>query len=181
MIFYLIKITHQHQQQEDFLKFLGFSTAAATLAACEAPVVKSIPYVNKPDEIVPGIANYYATIFDGRDYASILVKTREGRPIKIESNKTCTNARVQASVLSLYDSGRLKEPIKNNKLVSYSSLDSEIKSQLARISEKNGNIVILTPTLLSPSTRKLITQFSTKYNNVEHMVYDSVSHEYIRS
>ena len=113
--------------RRDFLKFLGFSTAAATLASCEAPIVKSIPYVNKPEEIVPGIANYYATtMYDGHDYASILVKTREGRPIKIESNKTCTNARVQASVLSLYDSGRLKEPIKNNKLVSYSSLDSEI-------------------------------------------------------
>lgn len=162
--------------RRDFLKFLGFSTAAATLASCEAPIVKSIPYVNKPEEIVPGIANYYATtMYDGHDYASILVKTREGRPIKIESNKTCTNARVQASVLSLYDSGRLKEPIKNNKLVSYSSLDSEIKSQLARISEKNGNIVILTPSLLSPSTRKLITQFSTKYNNVKHIQLDSVS------
>jgi len=85
--------------RRDFLKFLGFSTAAATLAACEAPVVKSIPYLVKPEEIIPGVANYYAsTIYDGRDYASVLVKTREGRPIKIENNNTCTNARVQASV-----------------------------------------------------------------------------------
>ena len=100
--------------RRDFLKFLGFSTAAATLASCEAPIVKSIPYVVKPDEIIPGVANYYATtIYDGRDYASVLVKNREGRPIKIENNKTCTNARVQASVLSLYDSGRLKYPTIN--------------------------------------------------------------------
>ena len=99
--------------RRDFLKFLGFSTAAATLAACEAPIVKSIPYLDKPEEIIPGVANYYATtMYDGHDYASILVRTREGRPIKIESNKTCTNARVQASVLSLYDSGRLRNPIK---------------------------------------------------------------------
>ena len=88
--------------RRDFLKFLGFSTAAATLAACETPIVKSIPYLVKPDEIIPGVANYYAsTIYDGRDYASVLVKTREGRPIKIENNGTSSNSRVQASVLSL--------------------------------------------------------------------------------
>ena len=73
--------------RRDFLKFLGFSTAAATLASCETPIVKSIPYLVKPDEIIPGVANYYATsIYDGRDYASVLVKNREGRPIKIENN-----------------------------------------------------------------------------------------------
>ena len=109
--------------RRDFLKFLGFSTAAATLASCETPIVKSIPYVVKPDEIIPGVANYYATsIYDGRDYASVLVKNREGRPIKIENNKTCTNARVQASVLSLYDSARLKNPLKNSVKADWSSV-----------------------------------------------------------
>ena len=170
------KLPSSSTSRRDFLKFLGFSTAAATLASCEAPVVKSIPYVNKPEEIVPGIANYYATtMYDGHDYASILVKTREGRPIKIESNKTCTNARVQASVLSLYDSGRLREPIKNNNIIGYSTLDSEIKNELSRISKEDGNIVILTPTLLSPSTRELISLFSSKYKNVKHIQLDSVS------
>ena len=58
---------------------------AATLAACEGPVVKSIPYVVQPKEIIPGIANYYATtIANGHDYANILIKNREGRPIKVE-------------------------------------------------------------------------------------------------
>ena len=71
--------------RRDFLKFLGFGVAAASLAACEAPVRKTIPYLIRPEQIVPGIANYYAsTYFDGYDYASLLVKTREGRPIKIE-------------------------------------------------------------------------------------------------
>ena len=68
--------------RRDFLKFLGFSVAAASLAACEKPVIKAIPYVNKPEEITPGIANWYAsTFYDGNDYGSILVKTREGRAI----------------------------------------------------------------------------------------------------
>src|SRR6218665_2879694 len=79
------KLKETNTGRRDFLKCMGFSLAAATLAACETPVVKSIPYVVKPEEITPGIANYYAsTFYDGHDYASVLVKTREGRPIKIE-------------------------------------------------------------------------------------------------
>ena len=69
--------------RRDFLKYVGFSTAAASLAACEGPVVKSIPYVVQPEEIIPGVADYYATtIADGFDFANILIKTREGRQSK---------------------------------------------------------------------------------------------------
>jgi len=91
--------------RRDFLKVMGFSTAAVALAACETPVIKAIPYVVKPEEVTPGVANFYAsTFYDGHDYASVLVKTREGRPIKIEGNELSkvsnggTSARVQASV-----------------------------------------------------------------------------------
>jgi MoCo/4Fe-4S cofactor protein with predicted Tat translocation signal len=93
--------------RRDFLKYVGFSTAAASLAACEGPVIKSIPYVVQPEEIIPGIADYYATtIADGFDFANILIKTREGRPIKVENNylpgaKIKANARVYASVLCM--------------------------------------------------------------------------------
>ena len=76
--------TSKGTSRRDFLKVMGFSTAAVALAACETPVNKSIPYVVKPEEITPGVANFYAsTFYDGHDYASVLVKTREGRPIKI--------------------------------------------------------------------------------------------------
>src|SRR5690606_39543894 len=111
--------------RRDFLKFLGFSIGAASLAACEAPVVKSIPYVNKPEDITPGVANWYAsTFYDGEDFASILVKTREGRPIFVKGNPRfglnrnpalrvgTVNARITSSVLELYDSVRLKGPMK---------------------------------------------------------------------
>ena len=65
--------------RRDFLKYVGFSTAAASLAACEGPVIKSIPYVVQPEQIIPGVANYYATaIANGYDFASLLIKTREG-------------------------------------------------------------------------------------------------------
>ncbi len=169
--------------RRDFLKYVGFSTAAASLAACEGPVVKSIPYVVQPERIVPGVANYYATtIADGFDFASILIKTREGRPIKVENNNLATsnggaNARVQASVLSLYDTTRLTGPKKNGENgsedISWKALDKEVKAKLGNLGNKN--IVVLTQTYASPSTSRLISEFKAKYRNVKHIVYDTIS------
>lgn len=124
--------------RRDFLKFMGFSVAAATLAACEAPVVKSIPYVVKPEDITPGIPNFYATTYyDGVDYANVLVKTREGRPIFIKGNKSfgmakgAINARINASVLEIYDEDRLKGPKAGTADTSWSNLDKEMMELLA--------------------------------------------------
>ena len=91
--------------RRDFLKYLGFSTAAATLAAsCKIPVRKAIPYANKPADLIPGEAKYYATTYvqDG-DVIPVIAKVRDGRPIKLEGNDLCsftlggTSARAQAS------------------------------------------------------------------------------------
>ena len=165
--------------RRDFLKYVGFSTAAVSLAACEGPVVKSIPYVVQPDEIIPGIANYYAsTIADGFDFANVLVKTREGRPILIKPNKEAngsTNARVQASVLSLYDSLRLKGPKVNANDTSWSDADAQIKATLTALKTAGEKIVLLTGTLASPSTEKLIAAFAKSYGNVQHIQYDAIS------
>jgi len=170
-------ISSTSTSRRDFLKFLGFSTAAATLAACETPVNKAIPYVVKPEEVTPGVANYYATtMYDGHDYASVLVKTREGRPIKIDSNKSATNARIQASVLSLYDSSRLKNPMKGGVDTNWSTADAEIIAKLNEIKDNGGKIAILSSTILSPSTKQLIADFSAAYGNVSHVQMDAVSY-----
>ncbi|WP_341216973.1 TAT-variant-translocated molybdopterin oxidoreductase, partial [uncultured Wocania sp.] len=167
--------------RRDFLKYVGFSTAAASLAACEGPVVKSIPYVVQPTEIIPGVANYYATtIADGFDFASVLVKTREGRPIKIENNALATtngnaNARVNASVLGLYDSLRVQGPSKAGEPISWNTFDLETNQALTDVAAANKDIVLLTQTFASPSTSKLISEFKEKYGNVRHVVYDAVS------
>ena len=167
--------------RRDFLKYVGFSTAAVTLAACEGPVHKSIPYVLQPEQIIPGVADYYATtVFDGFDFANLLVKTREGRPIKIDNNtisgaKFSANARIHASILSLYDSMRLKEPKLEGKNSSWSAIDLKIKSSLADAKAKGGQVVLLTNTLASPSTEKLIGEFIAKNPNAKHVVYDAVS------
>ncbi len=165
--------------RRDFLKYVGFSTAAASLAACEGPVIKSIPYVVQPESIIPGVANYYATtIADGYDFASVLVKTREGRPIKIENNDmgtTYANARVNASVLGLYDSMRVKSPMKGDSKISWDTFDSETNQKLTDLKNAGKQIVLLTQTFASPSTSKLIATFKEKYGNVKHVVYDAVS------
>src|SRR5688500_18703474 len=84
------KLLEATTPRRDFLKFLGFSTLAATVAAsCEMPVRKAIPYAIKPDAelLTPGVPNYYASSFvDNGDYCSVIVKTRDGRPIMIEPN-----------------------------------------------------------------------------------------------
>tara|TARA_R110002110_G_scaffold25299_15_gene93956 strand:- start:886 stop:3951 length:3066 start_codon:yes stop_codon:yes gene_type:complete len=165
--------------RRDFLKYVGFTTAAASLAACEGPVVKSVPYVVAPDEIVPGVANYYAsTIADGFDFANVLVKTREGRPIKIERNDLSThngsvNARVHASVLSLYDINRLAEPRIGGEEVSWDDFDMSVAQKMDEMSGKD--VVLLTQTFASPSASRLIKEFTAKYSNVRHVIYDSVS------
>lgn len=124
--------------RRDFLKYLGFSTAAAALAAsCETPVRKAIPFVNKPDNFTPGIADYYATTYvcDG-DAVPVVAKVRDGRPIKIEGNalspitKGGTSARVQASVLDLYDTSRQRFPMANGNAVSWEQLDKAVSDAL---------------------------------------------------
>jgi molybdopterin-containing oxidoreductase family iron-sulfur binding subunit len=166
--------------RRDFLKYVGFTTAAASLAACEGPVRKSIPYVVKPNDITVGVADWYATsIADGFDFANVLVKTREGRPILIMPNKDAngvTNARVQASILSLYDDQlRLKEPTKGGKQISWADADKEIGAQLTKLKDANQPVVLLTGTMASPSTDKIIAEFVAAYPNVKHVVYDAIS------
>lgn len=169
--------------RRDFLKFLGFTVTAASLAACEAPVRKVIPYVIKPEDVTPGVGTWYATTyFDGNDFANILVKSREGRPIKIEGNKLSliskggTNARVQASILSLYDSARLAQPLANGAASTWESVDKEISGKLTSIASKGGNICLLTSTIISPSTKQIIAEFKTKYPTAKHVTYDAVSY-----
>ena len=174
----------ENTNRRDFLKYVGFSTTAAALAACEGPVIKSVPYVFQPEQIRPGIANYYATaIADGFDFASILIKTREGRPIKIESNNEASdfssaNARVHASVLSLYDTKRIQLPKIKGQDSSWDELKSKVLSDLNSASKKQGKVVLLTQTLASPTTSKIIKDLVAKFPNIEHIVLDTVPSNY---
>jgi len=156
------KLLNATTPRRDFLKFLGFSTVAATVAAsCEMPVRKAIPFAIKPDAELhtPSVPNYYASTFvDNGDYCSVLVKTRDGRPIMIEPNLLSTvsqggiSARVIAATLSLYDKTRLRQPvdIKANKGVdAFENIDTPIAQALASA----GSVYLLTGSIISPTTK----------------------------
>ena len=176
-------VVEKDTNRRDFLKFLGFGIGAATVAAgCDIPVKRAIPYVIKPDEIVPGVATYYATTYvEGGDYCPILVKCREGRPIKIEGNdlspmtKGGTSARAQASVLGLYDINRYKGPHTKSDggltPVSWADLDTTVTKALAG----SRNIGIITNTILSPSAKAALADLTSKYPGAKVVTYDPVS------
>jgi len=175
--------TESGTKRRDFLKFMGFSVGAATLAACETPVIRSVPYLNKPEEITPGVPNWYAsTFFDGVDFASILVKTREGRPIKVKGNKKSSvtlggvNARINSSVLSLYDSGRAKGPLKGGEEATWNEVDREVIVGLKKAAAEGKQIVLLTETIISPSTKKAVADFAKAFDGVRHVTYDALSY-----
>ena len=181
-------LENSNTSRRDFLKYLGFGVAAASLAACETPVTKAIPYLNKPEEITPGLANYYAsTYYDGHDYAAILVKTREGRPIHITGNTESTltqgavNARINSSVLSLYDSNRLKSPMMTGEEATWATLDNRLGKELKAAK----NVRVLTNSIISPSGLKAIRAFAPASKNTEEglsvdmdmiVAYDAISY-----
>jgi molybdopterin-containing oxidoreductase family iron-sulfur binding subunit len=166
--------------RRDFLKALGFGVGAVTLAACQtAPVHKAIPYLVKPEEIVPGIPNYYASSYNGH---SILVKTREGRPIKVEGNPACLlsggclNAQAQASVLDLYDVSRLQAPVLNGRETSWSQVDSFVKGELTKVKASGKKIRLVSSTVNSPSTKAVIAGFIAANPTAKLVQVDAVSY-----
>ncbi|MBK8501770.1 MAG: hypothetical protein IPL46_05930 [Saprospiraceae bacterium] len=147
------------------------------------PIRKAIPYVNKPEAIVPGVATYYASSFvRAGDFCPILVKTREGRPIKIEGNAMATHggggttARAQASVLDLYDVARLRGPklMDANGMTAdsnWTNLDAEISKGLKAAK----SIRLVTNTNVSPSFHAALEGFLTAYPNAKLVTYDPLS------
>src|SRR5579863_2236558 len=171
--------------RRDFLKYLGFSTAAATLAAsCEMPVRHVIPYINRPENIVPGVADYYATTFvSGGDAVSVVAKVRDGRPIKLEGNDLSpitnggTSARVQASILDLYDTARLRYPVQmvNGVPQEVTSFEAFDKLVTESMTGQKGTLVLLTPTITSVTTNQVIADCLSKYPGSRPIQYDTDS------
>jgi molybdopterin-containing oxidoreductase family iron-sulfur binding subunit len=173
--------------RRDFLKYLGFSTAAATIAAsCKIPTRKVMPFANKPEDVFPGVAKYYATTYvqDG-DVIPVIAKVRDGRPIKIEGNDLCsftkggTSARAQASVLDLYDMYRLTHPQRKvgdkfEEIPKFEQLDKMVADAIAGLG--GAPVMLLTSTITSPTTKQIITDFISKNPGSKHIQYDAVSY-----
>ena len=174
--------------RRDFLTLMGFGAAAASVAACRAPEQKAIPMPVASDELIPGVPNFYATTCGGCASAcSLLVKQRDGRPIKIEGNELsslfggATCATGQATVLSLYDEGRLRGPVWKGEPVPWHVVDDHIAEGLDAARTKQGKVVLVSPTITSPSTRAVIDRVRKAFPGFRHVMYDAVSASALRA
>jgi Fe-S-cluster-containing dehydrogenase component/anaerobic selenocysteine-containing dehydrogenase len=181
--------------RRDFLTLMGFSAAAATMAACRAPEQKAIPIAVATDEMIPGVPNFYATTCGGCASAcSLLVKQRDGRPIKIEGNELstlfggATCATGQATVLSLYDQERLREPMWDGKPAEghdadakWHDVDDKIAAGLDEARAKQAKVVLLSTTITSPTLLAVIERWRKAFPGFRHVTYDPVSASALRA
>ncbi|MEA2600333.1 MAG: hypothetical protein QOF89_1325 [Acidobacteriota bacterium] len=171
------------ESRRDFLKLMGFSVGAAALAGCtRIPERQAMPLLSQPEGLVPGVEAFYATTCGGcPSGCGVLVKNRDGRPIKIEGNPRsplsggAACAVGQATVLSLYDDQRLKGPLLHGHPASWAAVDTYVTARLAAIASHGGKLGLLTETIASPATRSLIEGFLRRFPGALHAVHDPVS------
>jgi MoCo/4Fe-4S cofactor protein with predicted Tat translocation signal len=170
-----------------FFALVGASAALAAAGCNYRDKGEIIPYVHKPEEITPGKPTYYASTCSACPHAcGILIKTREGRPIKIDGNpdhpvskgKICTKG--QADILNLYDPERLAQPMKKVDGGSLSKTDwvrtdDEIMGILDGSNGKE--IAVITHSLVSPTTKKVLDDFVTKYPSTKVYSYELFSEQ----
>ncbi len=162
--------------RRDFLKVAGFSLAAVTATACQRPgVEKAIPYLTAPDQIVPGRSYDLASTCHGCPArCGILVRCRDGRPIKIEGNPEHPISRGgvcavgQATVLGLYDSLRLSAPLLQGRPAEWAEVDKFVAAKLAGAKR----VRVVTSTIPSPTTKRSVDAFLAKFEDGKHLVYD---------
>jgi len=170
--------------RRDFAKLLGLGLAAA--GCSRAPVQEAIPFVDKPVEMTPGVALHYATTCAGCSAACpVVVKTRDGRAIKLEGNRLApetgggTCAVGQATVLSLYDEGRFRGPRWRGEETSWEDLDRRMVRHLAAARSAGGRIAVVTDTVVSPTSRQLLEELVAAYD-ARWVSWDPVSGASIR-
>jgi molybdopterin-containing oxidoreductase family iron-sulfur binding subunit len=166
-----------------FVELIGFSAAALMMSGCREPEQKIVPYVKQPVEFTPGVASWYASTCGGCSAAcGILIKSRDGRPIKLEGNPDhpltggglCPVAHTM--VFNLYDSDRLREPLHGSKAANWDEVDQAITQQLTAIKRSGGKVRLLTNTLTSPTSQAVITKFLSQFSDGKQVVYEPVSH-----
>jgi len=165
-------------------KFLALLGASAALAGAGCADYRDrgeiIPYNKKPEEVLPGVPNYYASTLNCKCGGGVLVKTREGRPIKIDGNpdhpvsqgKVC--AKCHASILGLYDPERIPHPLKKSgsgfEKIFWDRADNEIKAALSAAGDKE--IAVITHSIYSPTSYKVLQDFVSKYPSAKIYSYE---------
>lgn len=174
-----------------FLALVGASAALAGAGCADYPDKgEIIPYNKKPEEVTLGKPNYFASTSTSCDQTcGVLVKTREGRPIKIEGNpdhpvnkgKICLKC--QAEILNLYDPERLTDPLQKAAMgsfekVSWKKADEAILAALTFAGDKE--IAVIAQTINSPTTLKVLNDFAAKFPTTKIYSYE-LFHDEVRN
>ncbi len=171
--------------RRDMMTLLGASLSLAGLAGCRRPVEQIVPYVNAPEDVVPGIPRFYATTMPfGRSAYGIIVESHEGRPTKIEGNPShpstlgASSARIQASVLGLYDPERSQAVKLKGETKSWSDFVTAwgLLSQ-AHAADGGAGLAVLSESFCSPTLARLSSELRARYPRLQWATYDAVSDE----
>ncbi len=170
-----------------FLTLMGASLSLAGLIGCRKPVEKVIPYVIQPEEITPGIPQYYATTMPfGSDAYGVLVESHEGRPTKIEGNPGHpatmgrSNAFIQASILGLYDPDRSSTVLEKGEERTWNDFISFWNSRYSEfIGSRGEGLAVFGGQFTSPTLARLKERFLSRFPNARWVTYEPVSDENI--
>jgi len=175
--------TQDGTSRRHFLGLMGASIALSGVTGCvRRPVQHLRPYSKAPEDLVPGIAQHYATgtHLAGRA-VGLVVEAHEGRPTKIEGNPEHpqtfggTTGVHQALVLNLFDPARLKLPMKGDKASRWADALAGLKAQFDALKANGGNgLVVLSESLPSPTARNLRERFQAAYPGAKWFTYESV-------
>lgn len=169
-------------RRRGFLKAAGFSLMAAASASCErAPERLALPFPDEPEGVTPGRAMWYASTCGACEAGcGILVKVRDGRPIKVEGNpdhplnRGGLCAAGQAAVLGLYDGQRYTGPRRAGQPISWTEIDSDLGTRLAALRASGGAVRLLSRTVSSPALQATIDRFLAGFADGRHVTYDAL-------
>ena len=120
--------------------FAGSAAALAAEGCARRPIEKILPYAKSPENLLPGVANHYATVRQYRgDAIGIVVESHEGRPTKIEGNPDhpssngATDLWTQAAIFELYDPDRSIEPLRGGRVPATQGVASHQKATWAEL------------------------------------------------
>jgi len=171
--------------RRDMMMLVGASLSLAGLAGCRRPVEEIVPYVNAPEEIVPGIPRYYATTMPFRRSAyGLIVESHEGRPTKIEGNPLhpstlgASGSLIQASVLGLYDPDRSPSVMRQGTRKSWSDFVTAWGPlSEAHAADGGAGLAVLSESFSSPTLARLAAELRARYPRLQWATYDAVSDE----
>ena len=159
--------------RRNFMKIMAasFGLAGLGMTGCRRPKQHILPYAEQPENLIPGVANFYCSSVPGLTANTpVIVESHQGRPTKIEGNPSykafggATTIYDQASILDLYDPDRsTASNFNNSKVPAYQVKDFLVSLKDTNTDSKGAGLAILAEPSASPSRIALKKAFEARY------------------